>query len=151
MPVDDTLWIWAVAVFAALIALVQTLRMVVRRMWDRWTARRRSQRGLRGERIAERMLEKRGYRIVARQPKCSLPMWVDGQQIELGLRLDLVVERDGQRFVAEVKTGAGARPDSRATRRQLLEYCVAVEARGALLVDADAGRIHRVEFALPFG
>jgi len=147
---DDTAWLWALAVVAALLALVQTLRMIALRAWHRWIARRRTRHGLRGEGIAERLLEKHGYRIVARQAKCTLPMWVDGREIELGLRIDLVVERDGQRFVAEVKTGAGARPDSRATRRQLLEYCVAAEARGALLVDADARRIHTVEFALPF-
>lgn len=148
---DETLWIWVLASLAALLAAVQTLRIVVGRAWARWTARRRARRGRRGERIAERILQKQGYRVVARQPRCTLPMWIDGRETTLTLQLDLVVERGGRRFVAEVKTGAGAHPSARATRRQLLEYCVAVGARGALLVDADARRIHEVEFALPFG
>jgi len=35
---------------------------------------------------------------------------------------------------------------NRATRHQLLEYAAVFRCRGMLLVDADPGRIHRVEF-----
>ena len=39
-----------------------------------------------------------------------------------------------------------ARITHRATRRQLLEYAAVFDVDGVLLVDAEGGRIHRVEF-----
>ena len=66
------------------------------------------------------------------------------------MRADFVVVRRGRRYVAEVKTGQAA-PDiaAPATRRQLLEYRCAFGVDGVLLVDAEAGRVHAVDFALP--
>ncbi len=49
--------------------------------------------------------------------------------------------------MAEVKTGAAApQLSTAATRRQLLEYRVAFDVDGVLLVDAEAGRVQRVVF-----
>ena len=49
--------------------------------------------------------------------------------------------------MAEVKTGRLApRLETSATRRQLLEYRVAFDVDGVLLVDVDAGRVHSLEF-----
>jgi hypothetical protein len=71
----------------------------------------------------------------------------DGEPQAIELRADLLVSRAGRRFVAEVKTGASApRLQTPATRRQLLEYSVAYDADGVLLVDIDAQRIHEVRF-----
>jgi hypothetical protein len=52
--------------------------------------------------------------------------------------------------VAEVKTGQDA-PEiaAPATRRQLLEYRCAFGVDGVLLVDAEARKVHAVDFALP--
>ena len=48
--------------------------------------------------------------------------------------------------MAEVKTGTYApRLETAATRRQLLEYGVAFDVDGVLLVDADVGEIRLVE------
>jgi hypothetical protein len=56
------------------------------------------------------------------------------------------------RYIAEVKTGrAAVRLDTAATRRQLLEYRVAFDVDGVLLVDAEAGEIRLVEFPLSRG
>ena len=50
--------------------------------------------------------------------------------------------RGSRRFVAEVKTGALAPSlDHAPTRRQILEYCAAFDVDGALLVDAEQGRV----------
>jgi hypothetical protein len=63
-----------------------------------------------------------------------------------------VVAGGGLRYVAEVKTGAFApRLETAATRRQLLEYRIAFDVDGVLLVDADAERVRLVEFPLPSG
>ncbi len=75
-------------------------------------------------------------------------MAVDGRPVEAGLRADLLVERRGRVFVAEVKTGPAARPTAPDTRRQLLEYRIAFDCDGVLLVDMDAERVLRVDFDL---
>ena len=76
----------------------------------------------------------------------------EGRQFATGdrviaLRADLLVERGGRRYVAEVKTGEAA-PSlaTAATRRQLLEYLIAYRVDGVLLVDAERGSVHEVEF-----
>jgi hypothetical protein len=49
--------------------------------------------------------------------------------------------------VVEVKTGALApKIETSATRRQMLEYRVAFDVDGVLLVDAESGTVHEVTF-----
>ena len=68
-------------------------------------------------------------------------------QNDTGCRADLLVERDGRLYVADVKSGALATdPTLPATRRQLLEYLLAYEVDGALLVDMEARQIREVVF-----
>jgi len=70
----------------------------------------------------------------------------DGEPMEVSLRADLLVTRNGRRYVAEVKTGRAApRLDCAATRRQLLEYRIAFGVDGVLLVDAESDRVIVVE------
>ncbi|MDB4930242.1 MAG: hypothetical protein JWM10_2726, partial [Myxococcaceae bacterium] len=88
-----------------------------------------------------------GYAVTARQAPASYDLAVDGERWAVSLRADLLVERDGRRYVAEVKTGRQApRLETPATRRQLLEYGMAFDVDGVLLVDVDAGRVRAVEF-----
>jgi len=138
-------WIVAAALAAALLSLA--VRAGVRRVAASWRARHRAHRALRGERRAEGLLEGLGYHILERQPATTWAVEVDGQPEEVHLRADLLVERGGTRLVAEVKTGARApRLQSSATRRQLLEYRVAYDVDGVLLVDAEAGAVREVTF-----
>lgn len=140
----------AIAFALLLLGIVQSIRLAV----ARWLPRRRillaRERGAEGEVRAELLLRRLGYAIVARQAPLSYGVSVDGQPFSVQLRADFLVERNALRFVAEVKTGRLApRLDTPATRRQLLEYRVAFDAAGVLLVDVDAGRVHTVEFPLP--
>jgi len=134
-----------VAAFAAVIAL--WLASVLRRWRGSWRARRRAARAGAGEDRAAGMLEAAGFRIIARQARVAWVPLVDGEPFETELRADYLVEARGELLVAEVKTGSEA-PSlaTAATRRQLLEYRVAFEADGVLLVCPEAGAIHRVEF-----
>lgn len=110
-------------------------------------SRERNARAQAGEAEAERLLRRCGYRVVARQVRGSWTLSVDGQLHEAAVRADLLVSRHGRRFVAEVKTGAVA-PDPLhpATRRQLLEYWLAFEPDGVLLVDMEARVVRVVGF-----
>ena len=135
----------AVAVLSALLALWLAARW--RRFRGSWRARRRAARAGAGEDRAALMLEAAGFRIVARQARIAWVPLVDGEPFATELRADYLVERGDELLVAEVKTGAEA-PSlaTAATRRQLLEYRVAFDADGVLLVCPEAGAIHRVEF-----
>ena len=74
-------------------------------------------------------------------------MLAEAHEVEFTLIADYLVERDGRRWVAEVKTGERAL-DLRhgPTRRQMLEYRHAFDVDGVLLVDAEGQQITRVRF-----
>ncbi len=110
-------------------------------------ARRRARRARAGEVAAEALLRSQGYDIVARQPERRWQIEVDGRPRDVDLRADLLVARRGRTYVAEVKNGEVApRLDTAATRRQMLEYRLAYETHGVLLVDMNAGAVHEVVF-----
>lgn len=134
-----------VAIVAAVIAL--WLASVLRAWRGSRRARRRAARAGAGEDRAVGLLEAAGFRIVARQARIAWAPLVDGEPCELELRADYLVECGGERFVAEVKTGDEAPSiTTAATRRQLLEYSVAFDADGILLVCPERDEIHRIEF-----
>lgn len=114
-------------------------------------ARRRAARAQAGERAAEDLLIDAGYAIVERQARRTWAVRCDDLAVDVDLRCDLIVADDtGARLVAEVKTGdAAPRLTTAATRRQLIEYQLAYGAAAVLLVDVEAGAIHRVEFPMP--
>lgn len=135
---------------ASLVALGFALRGAWARASLRRGLRLRQARGAAGERRAEALLAALGYDIVGRQVRARYGLDVDGDAHDVDLRADYLVAREGQRFVAEVKTGRLApRLDTPATRRQLLEYRVAFDVSGVLLVDAEAGAVRTVTFPLP--
>lgn len=132
------------------VALVQTLRLWWGGASRRWRLAEQAARATAGEALAEKLLVKAGYRVLARQATQRWSVHVDGVAEEVTLRADFVVARGGRRYVAEVKTGDEA-PDvaAPATRRQLLEYRCAFGVDGVLLVDAEARKVHAVDFTLP--
>lgn len=112
--------------------------------------RRRQVRAAEGEREAEDLLEAHGFVVEDRQVSRTWTLWVDGEPYEVRSRADLLVSRDGLRFVAEVKTGDHAPDPTRpATRRQLMEYHFVFPVAGVLLVDPTAGCIHEVHWQDP--
>jgi hypothetical protein len=142
-------WVpWAVAILLVVTAiagaaLAASLRGAV--------ARRRTHRRLRRARAAEDrarvLLERLGYDILGAEVGGSYDVHVDGRPVRIDLRADYVVERGGKRFVAEVKSGAAAPSiGTSATRRQLLEYRVAFDVDGVLLLDGETSLAHAVEF-----
>jgi hypothetical protein len=113
------------------------------------SARAYQERGQRGEKQAERLLKSLGYRIRGRQVPGNYALEVDGLPERVQLSADLLVERDGTEWVAEVKTGRHAPRVSYAeTRRQMLEYQLAFKVPGVLLVDIEEERVREVRFPL---
>jgi hypothetical protein len=102
---------------------------------------------VRGEEAAEFLLEEAGYEIVERQLGLTWEIDCDGEPMQFLLRADLLVERDGAQYIAEVKTGEYAPSLANAsTRRQMLEYSIAFDSPVVLLVDIERETILEVEF-----
>ncbi len=132
-----------------LLAVVQSARLAWQGFWRKRTIAIRRERGAAGEKRAEKLLRQWGFGILGRQVAVSYNVQIDGQPIAIDLRSDYLVSYGDKRYVAEVKTGRAApRIDTPATRRQLLEYRIAFDVDGVLLVDAEAERVHAVEFPL---
>jgi hypothetical protein len=124
----------------------------LREAHERWRARRRLRRGARAERRALHLLRRAGYRILDAQLEHEWTVRCDGEPVSIALRADYLVERDSRRYIAEVKSGRTApRIEHADTRRQLLEYDVAYDVDGVLLVDMEARRIRRVDFCPEVG
>ena len=134
-------WIVGLTVIATVI--VNTL---IIRAFMRWVGGRRRRRGLRAEDKAERLLRKAGFTIEARRPRLQSHVLIDGQRHTSALHGDLVVTRNKQRFLVEVKSGQYASATRESTRRQLLEYWLNSSFDGLLLVDSRVGTIHDVSF-----
>jgi len=136
-----------VAVAVALLLMVAALAL--HRGYVRWRLRRRWSHARAVERQGARLLEELGYTVVARQIETRYTLLVDGNEIDVPLRADYLVSRRGRQFVAEVKSGNVApRLDTAATRRQLLEYLVAFQVDGVLLVDGERREVHEVTFPM---
>ena len=129
----------------ALCATCAWLALALRAWRARVALGRRMRVASRAELDAERVLGDRGYAVIARQPRTTWQLFVDGASVSVDVRADLLVSRGGRRFVAEVKSGPVAtRLETPATRRQLLEYALAYSAHGVLLVDMERGRVHEI-------
>lgn len=146
LPAHDVVLVAATAF--AVILVVLALRALAARGRS-VTARRRARVALAGEAAAEQLLADAGFTVVERQVAHVWHVAIDDDVHATALRCDFVVARGGERWVAEVKTGELA-PSlaTAATRRQLLEYQVAYAAAGVALVDATAGTVHEVRFAI---
>lgn len=138
-----------------IIVLLLALLLLVLAAW--WWERGRAGRASRarwavasaGETEAERILEALGFVIVERQAQAEWAVEVDGEATVVSCRADLLVTRGGELFVAEVKTGERAPDPFRpSTRRQLLEYALAFEVDGVLLVDMAERRVRAIRLLI---
>ena len=103
-------------------------------------------RGAKGEKIAAGLLLKNGYQILDTQVSLKGSIFVDEKPINFSTRVDYLVEKDGQEYLVEVKTGASASPSYIPTRRQLLEYTHLNHSNKILLIDASRKTIIRIDF-----
>jgi hypothetical protein len=102
-----------------------------------------------GEVAAEKLLARHGFVVVGRQVTGRWSLRIDGDEREVRCRADLVVRPKRDRhalYVAEVKTGGAVDPTLPSTRRQLLEYAMAFDVDGVLLLDMEERAVHRIEF-----
>lgn len=144
----------ASAEYAAL-AVCITLSVIVGGLLWRWLhqarlrlkLRRRFRHAREAETEAPALLRELGYEVLGAQVSGSYVVELDAEPLHVPLRADYLVARAGHTFVAEVKSGRLApKLTSATTRRQLLEYSVAFQVDGVLLIDAESRRVHQVMF-----
>ena len=134
-----------ILVLALITGGVVALRL---RAWlNRATSQKRFSRGRAGEQQAAELLRQEGYKVVDKQASREASMWVDGRRLAVRVRADYLVQRNGKKYVVEVKTGKKATdPTSTSTRRQLLEYERVYDADGMLLADMEQKRLLQIWF-----
>ena len=141
---------WTDATLAAIIAgaavggfAVWAIARFIRRLRMKY----RTGRARRMELRAAGLLEAAGYTVIGTQVAGKTHVVLNGASMHVEVRADYLVRRGGRTFVAEAKSGVKAPdPANRATRRQLLEYAIAYDTDGVLLVDTESGTVHEVEF-----
>jgi len=132
------------AIIFALIIIIEILRRKI----INWNKKRKFRKGLLGEIKAGHFLKKKGYEILNYQKEIKYCYEVENEIIEVRLRPDYIVKKNGKKYIAEVKTGEFA-PDvkkNKLTRRQLLEYNFATDNYGVLLIDIDKEQILKIKF-----
>jgi hypothetical protein len=88
-----------------------------------------------------------GFDVLGREVPKSYPLTLGDHFVFVSLRADYIVAKNNRRYVAEVKSGRLApRIENPTTRRQLLEYRLAFDVEGVLLVDVEGGTVREVEF-----
>jgi hypothetical protein len=136
-----------VAALALAIALIQALALAGKRWLRRRRMSIRMERAVSGEARAPSFLEAHGYDVIAAQVVVEHPVRIDGRVVAITLRADYLAAKDGLRYAVEVKTGAFApKIETSATRRQMLEYRIAFDVDGVVLVDGDTGSVHEITF-----
>lgn len=136
-----------VAALAIAIALIQALVVASRRWLRRRRMSLRMDRAVEGEQRAAGLLERQGFSVLGAQAVIEHPIRIDDRVVMVALRADYLAEKNGLRYVVEVKTGSLApRIETSATRRQMLEYRIAFDVDGVLLVDAESESVHEVTF-----
>jgi len=109
--------------------------------------RKRFARGNQLETEARSFLENKGYNVVSEQEVHYHRYQVNGETRESKLILDYVVEKNGKKYIVEVKSGRSAISlNDKNSRRQLLEYDFVIENDGVFLLDMENKNMQHVEF-----
>ena len=99
---------------------------------------------------AEALLKKKGFKIIDKQKRADIVTYIDGKPNLAYVQADFIVERNGKKYVAEVKAGEMVSdPNEPSTRRQMLEYKFAYKPYELLLVNMLDRTIHTVDFESP--
>lgn len=139
----------ALAAMLAAVCLLGLLGLYWRgARWRALLRRRGVQRtAQKAEDSAQALLRAAGYRVVGVHVTRPWPVRLGGRTTVINLVADLLVEKRGRRYVAEVKSGdlvSSIRHGP--TRRQILEYSLAFDSQAVLLVDARRGTFETVGF-----
>lgn len=140
-------WLVVPLVLLGLAFVLVRTALWTRRRLERGRRKRVARKAAKAEESALTLLEKHGYEVLETQVEQQWEVDYGSDNLAVQLRVDATVRRDGRDFIAEVKSGQLVASLRHApTRRQLLEYAVAYNASGVLLVDMQRRRIDEIGF-----
>ena len=137
----------ALTVLIIFIFVLIWLGWKIRLWWKNFLFMLSRRRGKLGEKNATDLLKKNGYKIFNEQISLKGCFFVDDVMHNFNLRPDLLVEKNGVEYIAEVKTGHVADPTNIYTRRQLYEYIHYSKTKTILLIDPIKMTIKRINFS----
>ena len=109
--------------------------------------RKRFSKSRQAEKEAEKILRKNGYAIIDAQKSKPLLITIGDKIHRYLVRIDYLVRKRGKVFVVEVKSGEKIPYiTNRETRRQMLEYYLAYQPCGILLLNMKNKFISEVKF-----
>jgi len=147
LELPSSLWFWLSLALGVLL-LLQLARQRFRAARRRHVILSRQALAYARERSAADLLSSLGFQIDAVQARTHYELRVDGEPLMIELRVDYLVSKHNLSYAADVKSGPQAtRVQHAATRRQLLEYQLAYDVDGVLLVDMEREQILTLEFA----
>jgi Holliday junction resolvase len=109
--------------------------------------RKRFSKSRRAEKEAEKVLMKNGYAVIDAQKSKPLLITIGDKVHRYLVRIDYLVRKRGKVYVVEVKSGEKIPYiTNRETRRQMLEYYLAYQPSGILLLNMKNKSISEVKF-----
>lgn len=142
---------FGVVLFFLVFAVVWGLGLIrLTLYWVRWkTARsghQSNERGLQKEKEAEKWFLRNGYRVLKCQPVREGMLYLDRQEEQFEVQPDFILEKQGQKWVVDVKSGRHGSVTLAATRRQLREYAAMFPECKCGMLDARSWTFHEIEF-----
>lgn len=138
-----------------LILICIVLGVISIRLWYKSFSRKKKQqkrfkRGVKLEKQAAKFLSSKGFTILGEQIEYQHTYFVNGEATTSTITIDYLAEKNEKVYVVEVKSGKSAISiKNRSTRRQLLEYAVAIECDGVYLLDMENRSLSLIEFNFP--
>jgi len=109
--------------------------------------RKRFSKSRKAEKDAEKILKKNGYAIIDAQKSKPLLITIGDKMHRYLVRIDYLARKKGKVYVVEVKSGEKIPYiTNRETRRQMLEYYLAYQPSGILLLNMKNKSISEVKF-----
>ncbi len=109
--------------------------------------RKRFSKSRQAEKEAEKILKKNGYAIIDAQKSKPLLITIGDKIHRYLVRIDYLARKKGKVYVVEVKSGEKIPYiTNRETRRQMLEYYLAYQPSGILLLNMKNKSISEVKF-----
>ena len=109
--------------------------------------KKRFKRGLNLENKAKKVLHRLGYNIVKEQYQCYHTYKVNNTTNKAKIIIDYIVEKNNKQYIVEVKSGRYAiSTNNKDTRRQLLEYSIAIKNDGVFLLDMENENLELISF-----
>ncbi|MBJ57317.1 MAG: hypothetical protein CMP24_03635 [Rickettsiales bacterium] len=92
------------------------------------------------------LLKKHNFDIIDEQFKVNHYLYENNKKKSFSFRPDLLVQKNGVEYFAEIKSGQASYIENINTRRQLLEYFIYSKKKSIILVDTENSIIKKIDF-----